>query len=136
MGSVHTGRAAARARAAPATVRRRYYAKSRVGPSFHIALSRGGGGKFIASAQPTSHGTSTPGALVATYCVAAKAKLEWQSPRQSSRLPCALCSDAALRFLLCCFWFSWVVIKIYPLARAYPAICRRSSSGHGTAATI
>src|SRR5262249_26228225 len=71
-----------------------------------------------------------------TRCVAAKVKLEWQSPRQLSRLRCALCSDAALHLLLCCFWFSWSAIKTYPLAPACRSICLRSSSGHGTATTI
>src|SRR5207342_1842711 len=44
--------------------------------------TRAGGGKFTSSAQLAGDGTSTPGALVATHCVAVKAKLEWQSPRQ------------------------------------------------------
>jgi len=65
-----------------------------------------------------------------------KVKLEWQSPRQLSRLRCALCSDAALHLLLCCFWFSWSAIKTYPLAPGCRSICLRSSSGHGTATTI
>src|SRR5215831_385911 len=71
-----------------------------------------------------------------TRCAAVKVKLEWQSPRQLGRLRCALCSDAALHLLLCCFWFSWSAIKTYPLAPGCRSICLRSSSGHGTATTI
>src|SRR5258708_27852676 len=98
--------------------------------------TRAGGGKFTSSAQLAGDGTSTPGALVATHCVAVKAKLEWQSPRQLSRLRCAFCSDPAFRLLLCCFWFSWSAVKTYPLAPGCPSTCRRSSSGRGTATTI
>ena len=70
------------------------------------------------------------------HCVAVKVKLEWQLPRQSSRLLCALCSDAASHLLLCCYWFSWSAIKIYLLVPGCPLICLRLSSGHGTATTI